>query len=70
MNKISNIQITLETGPNGECLFCKGKGYFCVKQGPVAINDDGFKIYPSITIGCPWCHGTGKAKDHNQQEDT
>lgn len=67
MQIISNIQISLKTGDNGECPFCNGKGY--IKCKPESDMLDGLSLnVDDIQVGCTWCHGTGKAKDHYQKE--
>lgn len=67
MTEISNIEITLETGPNGECPFCNGKGY--IKCKPESDMLDGLSLsMDDVQVGCTWCHGTGKAKGHFQKE--
>lgn len=67
MKEISNIKIAFATGPNGECPFCKGKGYIRFMQEAATINGPSLRM-DDVLVRCTWCHGTGKAKDHNRKE--
>lgn len=67
MTEISNIEITLETGPNGECPFCNGKGYVRFMQKAATVNGPSLRM-DDILVGCTFCHGTGKIEEHFQKE--
>lgn len=61
MNKSYDIQITPNSSINGECPYCKGKGYIRFMQSAACVNGPSIRDR-DILVRCTLCHGTGKIK--------
>lgn len=56
MKEISNIKISLLTGPNGECPFCNRNGYVRFMREAATVNGPSLRM-DDILVGVhfrPW----------------
>lgn len=61
MSESYSIKITINPSINGDCPYCRGKGYICFMQSAACINGPSIRDR-DVLVRCTLCHGTGKIK--------